>query len=71
VLVEALEAAAREIVVGPGTLLVVDNYLGIHGRPSFKPRYDGTDRWLKKLTVSRNLRRSLGFHATASPRVIF
>jgi L-asparagine oxygenase len=70
-LLEAIEAAAREVVVGPGTLLIVDNYLCVHGRPSFRPRYDGTDRWLKKLTVSRNLRRSLGFHATTSARVIF
>ncbi|MBS2965018.1 TauD/TfdA family dioxygenase [Actinocrinis puniceicyclus] len=62
-LMAELERAQQEVVVGPGTLLVVDNYLAVHGRRSFEVRYDGTDRWLKKLTVSRNLRRGLTFGA--------
>lgn len=57
-LMAELQRVQQEVVVGPGTLLVVDNYLAVHGRRSFTARYDGTDRWLKKLTVSRNLRRS-------------
>jgi L-asparagine oxygenase len=55
-LMAELERVQRDVVVGPGTLLVVDNYLAVHGRRPFDARYDGTDRWLKKLTVSRNLR---------------
>ncbi|MET9340056.1 MULTISPECIES: guanitoxin biosynthesis L-enduracididine beta-hydroxylase GntD [unclassified Nonomuraea] len=70
-LVAELEARQQDVVVGQGSLLVIDNYLVVHGRKPFSPRYDGTDRWLKKLTVSRNLRRSIGNRATASPRVIF
>ncbi|NUT43125.1 MAG: taurine catabolism dioxygenase TauD [Thermoactinospora sp.] len=70
-LVAELEAKQQDVVVGQGSLLIVDNYLAVHGRKPFTPRYDGTDRWLKKLTVSRNLRRSIGNRATASPRVIF
>ena len=52
-----LERVQRDVVVEPGTLLVVDNYRAAHGRRPFRARYDGTDRWMKKLTVSRDLRR--------------
>jgi Fe(II)/alpha-ketoglutarate-dependent arginine beta-hydroxylase len=68
-LMAQLECAQQEILVGPGTLLVVDNHLAVHGRRSFDVRYDGTDRWLKKLTVSRNLRRGLTFGA-ADARIV-
>ncbi|MGW4966237.1 guanitoxin biosynthesis L-enduracididine beta-hydroxylase GntD [Nonomuraea sp. NPDC004186] len=67
----ALQRAEQDIVVGPGTLLVVDNHLAVHGRKPFEVRYDGTDRWLKKLTVSRNLRRSRAISATKNRRVLF
>ncbi|WKU48220.1 guanitoxin biosynthesis L-enduracididine beta-hydroxylase GntD [Streptomyces sp. VNUA116] len=69
-LMAELERVQQDVVVGPGTLLVVDNYLAAHGRRSFTARYDGTDRWLKKLTVSRNLRRGLGGRAAAGHRVL-
>ncbi|MEU8264315.1 guanitoxin biosynthesis L-enduracididine beta-hydroxylase GntD [Micromonospora sp. NPDC048999] len=69
-LMAALERVRQDVVVGPGSLLVVDNYLAVHGRRSFAARYDGTDRWLKKLTVSRNLRR-FADHADATHRVQF
>ncbi|MFC7584421.1 TauD/TfdA family dioxygenase [Nonomuraea antimicrobica] len=67
----ALQRAEQDVVVGPGTLLVVDNHLAVHGRKPFEVRYDGTDRWLKKLTVSRNLRRSHAISATKNRRVLF
>ncbi|MDX3193714.1 guanitoxin biosynthesis L-enduracididine beta-hydroxylase GntD [Streptomyces sp. MN03-5084-2B] len=65
-----LTRAQQEVVVGPGTLLIVDNYLAAHGRRSFQARYDGTDRWLKKLTISRNLRRNLAGVSAGRHRVI-
>jgi L-asparagine oxygenase len=69
-LMAELERVQREIAIGPGELLVVDNYLAVHGRSPFSSRYDGTDRWLKKITVSRDLRRGLGGAGTGSPRVL-
>jgi L-asparagine oxygenase len=69
-LMAELERVQRDVVVGPGTLLVVDNYLAVHGRRPFQVRYDGTDRWLKKLTVKRNLRRSAPDRGTGSHRVL-
>jgi L-asparagine oxygenase len=62
-------AEQQDVVVESGALLVIDNYLAVHGRQSFSPRYDGTDRWLKKLTVSRNLRIHGGL-SSASNRVL-
>jgi L-asparagine oxygenase len=60
----------HDAVVERGALLIVDNYLAVHGRKAFRARYDGTDRWLKKLTVSRNLRANGGYQMSGSPRVI-
>ncbi|MER7004923.1 guanitoxin biosynthesis L-enduracididine beta-hydroxylase GntD [Dactylosporangium sp. NPDC000555] len=65
-----LERVQQDVVVEPGMLLIVDNYVAAHGRRSFQARYDGTDRWLKKLTVSRNLRRGLGGYHPDQRRVL-
>ncbi|MGW4527873.1 TauD/TfdA family dioxygenase [Amycolatopsis sp. NPDC004378] len=46
VLAEAVEAAAVAHVLEPGQLLIADNRRVVHGRTVFRPRYDGTDRWL-------------------------
>ncbi|MEY4372101.1 MAG: hypothetical protein RL219_870 [Actinomycetota bacterium] len=48
---EAAAAVRRGIVLTPGDLLVVDNHRAAHGRSSFAPRYDGTDRWLQRCFV--------------------
>jgi Fe(II)/alpha-ketoglutarate-dependent arginine beta-hydroxylase len=69
-LIGELERVLRDVVVGPGTLLVVDNYAAAHGRRSFRSRYDGTDRWLKKITVRRDLRRWSTPIATTDHRVL-
>ncbi|MBT3153770.1 TauD/TfdA family dioxygenase [Streptomyces sp. CHD11] len=69
-LMAELHRVQRDVAVAPGSLLIVDNYRAVHGRRSFTARYDGTDRWLKKLTVSRNLRRNLSGYALDHPRVI-
>ncbi|GGP32539.1 L-asparagine oxygenase [Streptomyces capoamus] len=69
-LMAELTRVQQEIVVGPGSLLIVDNYRAAHGRRAFTARFDGTDRWLKKLTVSRNLRRGLAGYRSGLRRVI-
>ncbi|MET9440572.1 guanitoxin biosynthesis L-enduracididine beta-hydroxylase GntD [Streptomyces sp. NPDC006610] len=69
-LMAELQRVQQDIAVGPGSMLIVDNYRAVHGRRPFTARYDGSDRWLKKLTVSRNLRRNFSGYALGSPRVI-
>lgn len=55
---EALEELARlvrehatGVTLKAGDLLVVDNDVAVHGRTPFKPRFDGTDRWLQRTFV--------------------
>lgn len=51
-------ASLESLVLEPGTSCFLDNYRAIHGRAPFQPRYDGSDRWLKKILVARDSRKS-------------
>jgi L-asparagine oxygenase len=55
----ALEHVIIEVVLLPGDLLLIDNRVAVHARTDFQPRYDGQDRWLQRLFVLQDLRRSL------------
>lgn len=52
---EAIKKSIKEIVLQTGDLLVIDNNKTIHGRKPFQPRYDGTDRWVQRLLIRKNL----------------
>ncbi|MBF6171230.1 TauD/TfdA family dioxygenase [Nocardia blacklockiae] len=52
-----LERVCRTAVLEPGELLLVDNDVVVHGRVPFTPRYDGTDRWLKRVNIRLPRRR--------------
>lgn len=75
---EALEALVNEIegnlaeeVLEPGSFLFIDNYRTVHGRKPFTARYDGKDRWLKRINITRDLRRSRGSRTSISSRIIY
>ncbi|MDC9612668.1 TauD/TfdA family dioxygenase [Xenorhabdus khoisanae] len=54
---EALtEAGVFDLVLSPGEIAFIDNYRCAHGRKAYQPRYDGTDRWLKRTQISTRLR---------------
>ncbi|GHF25221.1 L-asparagine oxygenase [Streptomyces mashuensis] len=55
-----LAGALVPVRLSPGDLLLIDNYRAVHGREPFRPRYDGTDRWLRKLTLTFDLQQSSG-----------
>lgn len=55
---EALTAVRRTFILEPGDLAFVDNRLALHGRTEFVPRYDGRDRWLQRIFVHRDFRKS-------------
>jgi Taurine catabolism dioxygenase TauD, TfdA family len=55
---EAIVRARATIVLEPGDLAFVDNRLTLHGRTRFQPRYDGNDRWLQRVFVHLDARRS-------------
>jgi L-asparagine oxygenase len=46
-----LDRVAVEATLGSGDVLIIDNDVAVHGRQPFKARYDGTDRWLKRVSV--------------------
>ncbi|SDN47849.1 TauD/TfdA family dioxygenase [Actinacidiphila guanduensis] len=55
---EALWAVRADVVLRPGDMVFVDNRLVVHGRVAFTPRYDGTDRWLHRVFVHLDHRRT-------------
>lgn len=57
-LTAAIDAQLADVVLRPGDICFIDNHKVAHGRRPFPARYDGTDRWLKRVCVTRDLRRS-------------
>ncbi|MFE9423845.1 TauD/TfdA family dioxygenase [Kitasatospora sp. NPDC006697] len=55
---EALQATSSSLVLRPGEMVFIDNRLVVHGRTDFTPRYDGRDRWLHRVYVHLDSRRS-------------
>jgi L-asparagine oxygenase len=55
---EAFGSVAWELKLRPGELAIIDNRLAAHGRTAFTPRYDGQDRWLQRVFVHLDYRRS-------------
>lgn len=52
---EQVDRAAKSVVLAAGELLVVDNERAVHGRSPFRPRFDGSDRWLQRAFVVESL----------------
>lgn len=69
-LVAQLDRSLYDVALRPGDVCFVDNRNVVHGRRSFRPRYDGRDRWLKRVNVVADLRRTRPGRATAAGRVI-
>ena len=66
-----IEGRMRGVALRPGDTLFLDNFRAVHGRRSFTPRYDGSDRWLKRLNITRNFRGSRAWRPAAANRVIY
>lgn len=52
---KAVENSIREVTLRTGDLLVIANNSTVHGRRLFQPRYNGTDRWVRRVMVRVNL----------------
>jgi L-asparagine oxygenase len=61
----ALASAAVRLVLRSGDMALLDNRVVLHGRSRFSPRYDGLDRWLHRVYVQLDNRRSRPFRAGA------
>jgi enduracididine beta-hydroxylase len=71
VLINTLDAGLRRVVPGPGDILFIDNYKTLHSRDHFKARYDGNDRWLKRIKITRDRSKSRCAWKSAASRVIY
>lgn len=69
-LIRALDDNLTGVALLPGECLFIDNYKAVHGRSSFKARFDGTDRWLKRINIARDLRKSRCVRKAPASRVI-
>jgi Fe(II)/alpha-ketoglutarate-dependent arginine beta-hydroxylase len=70
-LTELIEANLSELVLQPGDYCFIDNFRVVHGRKPFKARYDGSDRWIKRISMTRDLRKSRDSRTRFDSRVIF
>ena len=69
-LITSIDQVLASIVLQPGDCCFIDNCRTVHGRKAFRARYDGTDRWLKRICVTRDLRKSRSARCSSSSRVI-
>jgi Fe(II)/alpha-ketoglutarate-dependent arginine beta-hydroxylase len=69
-LVSSLDNALTDVVLAPGDLLFIDNYRAIHGRRQFQPSYDGQGRWLKRVNITRDLRKMAVLGVAYDQRIV-
>lgn len=69
-IVTLLNENIKDVVLKPGDYCFIDNFRAVHGRRAFKAKYDGNDRWLKRINITRNLRRSRDMRMRSTSRVI-
>ena len=70
-LIEKIEAQIHDLILQAGDFVFIDNYRVVHGRKPFVANYDGTDRWLKRINLTRDLRKSRAARPTAESRIIY
>lgn len=70
-LIGAIDQALQPVVLEPGDCCFIDNWRAVHGRSPFTPRYDGNDRWLKRLSITRNIRTSREARVSSPDRIVY
>lgn len=66
----ALDNNLQQVVLEPGDILFLDNYKVVHGRSAYQARFDGTGRWLKRVNIARDLRKSSHLRPDVMSRII-
>ena len=70
-LIRAIDSNLKDLILMPGDCLIIDNFRAVHGRRPFKAKFDGNDRWLKRINVTRDIRKSRSVRFSPSSRVIY
>ncbi|MEW1847193.1 guanitoxin biosynthesis L-enduracididine beta-hydroxylase GntD [Nonomuraea angiospora] len=68
--VDHLDGNLYDVALARGDIAFIDNRNVVHGRRAFTPRYDGRDRWLKRVNVAVDLRRTRPGRLAADERAI-
>lgn len=69
-LIAVIDQRIGDLVLQPGDFCFFDNFKSVHGRKPFKARFDGNDRWIKRINIVRDLRKSRTSRSTADSRII-
>jgi hypothetical protein len=69
-LVRLLRDSMCEVPLERGDFCFIDNYKCVHGRRPFVAKFDGNDRWLKRLNITSDLKKSSGHKRHISSRYI-
>lgn len=67
---QAIKNALFDVALEPGQVVFIDNYRVVHGRKPFTPKFDGTDRWLKRINITLDLRKSRNIRSSHDSRVL-
>lgn len=71
---EELKAVLRKnsevVSFQAGDCWYIDNFHVVHGRGPYNPRFDGMDRWLKRLYITSAFRRSAAFKNAPGARIL-
>ncbi len=70
-LVREIDSKIMELVLQPGDYCFINNYKSVHGRKAFQARLDGSDRWLKRVNITRDIRKSRDSRTSCMSRIIF
>lgn len=65
-----IKNALFDVALEPGQVVFIDNYRVVHGRKPFTPKFDGNDRWLKRINITLDLRKSRNIRAAHDSRVL-
>ncbi|MFB7615824.1 guanitoxin biosynthesis L-enduracididine beta-hydroxylase GntD [Kitasatospora sp. NPDC056181] len=68
--IEHLDANLADVFIRTGDVCFVDNRNVVHGRRAFRAGFNGADRWLKRVNVVRDLRRTRPGRLDGTTRVI-
>ena len=70
---QAVHAEQIDLNLKAGEICFIDNFRAVHGRKPFNypAKYDGTDRWLKRVNITRDIRKSRDMRMTSTSRIIF
>ncbi len=70
-MINLINTELSDLILQAGDICFIDNYRAVHGRRPFTPKFDGTDRWMQRLNITRDLRKSRDMRTSDISRFIF